>query len=766
MKNGAADLSAIIMGVVMGVVVASLWLPLNSAHAQEKPSYLDANAPVEARVNDLLGRMSLEEKVGQMLSDWPGTKDRIDSLAGGARQLTWYQGGRSPRELAEAVNDHERLGMAGSPNHIPVLLHDECLHGAMVLPGTAFPQSIAMAATFDPGLVGQVAKAIATEERAVGTRLVLAPVLNLSRDPRWGRTEETYGESSRLAADLGVAYVKPFQQRGVATAIKHFVANYGDGGVDSAAVFIEESELRNYWLRPFEAAIRQGGSLAVMASYNSINGLPATANPWLLTQVLRKDWGFNGIVISDYNGWWVKANHHVESGKLADQTLANLQACFAAGMDVPLHDSSAQRGKIVAAVRKGDLPPTLVDEVAGRILKVKFLLGLFEEPFANPAVAEQTVRCPAHIALALTAAAECLTLLKNDGGLLPLNTNRFHRIGVVGPAADKPLLGGYSRGSLPTDVSPMKGLQMRFGTDNVIHLTGAGEALAKAAALCDVVLFFGAVKEGEASDRARYDLPGGETGPGANQQNNAEGAVIIDEKEQVESLGNQVQAVRTLASLGKPVVFCLVAGSPVGLEPVIDSVKAVLICWYGGEQGGNAIAATLAGDSDPGGRLPITWPKHAGQIPIYHDPYPFGRGGIHYGDDDGKPSFPFGFGLSYTRFAMTNLMLDTKEVRLGTPVHFSVEVANLGERKGTAVVQIYLQDKAASRVRPIKRLEAYERVDLEPGQQRKVAFELTGENLGFYDAVGQWHVEPGEFEIQAGDSSENLPLKTVVTLVP
>ena len=728
------------------------------------PAVLAASDDIDARVEELRARMTIEEKAGQMVHYWKHKEDQPDfhPLAAGFRPPV--RGKISPREYAEFINGLQKQVIEGSPNRIPALIHDECLHGATAYArATSFPQCIGLAATFDPDLVKRVATAIAEEERSIGVRMVMAPVLNLCRDPRWGRTEETFGESARLAADLAVAYVKPFQERGIATSIKHFIANYGDAGSDSAAIFIEPSELHNYWFKPFRAAIQQGGAFAITPPYNSVNGLPSHSNRWLLTTVLRKNWGFEGIVAADYNAWMIHDTHKIFHPPVQDLRLEDALACYQAGVDLPLHDSADLLPRIANAAREGRIPMELLDRVAGRVLRVKFLLGIMDDPFADPDRAERVMNSSEHQKLAKEAAVLATTLLRNDNGLLPLDLDKVRRIGVAGPNAARVRLGGYSRGVLPRDVTPLAGLQRRFGEDRVVHLTGTPEQMAAAASGCDLIVYCAGVKEGEFIDRARFDLPGDEPDRAPTAPPTSEGTAIINKKEH-DPLGNQVAEVRALGDTGIPVTLCLVAGSPVGLSPVGKSIRAVLVPWYGGEAAGDALAAVIAGDSEPGGRLPITWPRHVGQIPIYHDLYPSGRGRINYGDLDASPLYPFGFGLGYTQFQVENLKVDAESVIAGEPIRFTVELTNTGKRRGSEVVQVYLAQRVAARVLPLQRLEAFQRVELAPGERRTLEFELGPDELGFYDAEGKRHLDPGQVEIRVGTSAANLPLKASVTV--
>jgi beta-glucosidase len=468
-------------------------------------------------------------------------------------------------------------------------------------------------------------------------------------------------------------------------------------------------------------------------------------------------------VVSDYNAWLVYGTHRQHHPKTPDLRADEAIACFRAGMDLPLHHSADLLPRLVTAVKDGRLPMEVLDAVAGRMLRAKFLLGVFDQPYAEPERAARVMHSAEHQALAKRSALAGLTLLRNDNSLLPLDPARIKRLGVAGPHADKVKLGGYSRGPISTDSKPLSSLRLRYGAERVVHLTGSPEDMAKAAAGCDAIIYCAGVKEGEATDRGRFDLPGSDASDQAAAAPEAAGTAIIDKKKQ-DPLGNQVAEVRALGATGIPVVLCLVAGSPVGLGPVENSIRAALVTWYGGEAGGQALAEVIAGDAAPGGRLPMTWPRHAGQIPIYHDLYPSGRGGIHYGDIDSKPQYPFGHGLGYTTFAISDLKLESSKVPVGEPIRFTVQVANTGSRAGAEVVQVYLSQRIAARVLPLQRLEAYLRVELAPGERRTVQFELGPDHLGWYDADGVRHLDPGTVELRVGKSAADLPLKATVTI--
>ena len=731
-----------VLGIVAALLISSAAVP--------------AADPVDQRVQDLLARMSIKEKAGQLVHYWRDKDGEPDAIPLAAGFRPPVRGKVSPREYAEFINGLQRQVIDGSPNLIPALIHDECLHGATAYArATSFPQSIALAASFDPDLVGAVASAIAEEERSIGVRMVCAPVLNLSRDPRWGRTEETFGESPRLATDLGVAYVKSFRERNIATALKYYPGRVSESTLlDSAEIFFRARKFHNFWIKPLRAAVREGGALAVMYCYKPvISGLPANPTP-----LLRQDWGFNGMVISDYMAMQTHETHQLLPPTGPDTGLNDVLSYYRGGIDLALHNNAGLIPRIVTEVRERRFPVAVLDAAAGRMLRTKALLGVLDHPFADPDQAERVMHCAEHQALAKRAAVAGLTLLRNGEKLLPLNPAKIRRLGVAGPRAAQVKLGSYSRGVLPTDVHPLDGLKRRFGTERVVHLTGTLEEMAKAAAGCDALIYCAGMKEVEVVDPAHFGWPGVDTPEMRNQQSASDGTIIG--RQQEDPLGNQVAEIRALGATGIPVVLVLVAGSPVGLEPVESSVGAILTTWYGGEAAGTALAEVLAGDAEPGGRLPITWPRLSGKLPLY-DLYPRRPdGSIYY------PHFPFGFGLGYTTWTLSNLTVEAATVKAGEPIRLSVQVANTGTRAGSQVVQVYVAQPKAFAVWPRQRLEAFRRVDLAAGEQRNITLELGSDHLGWYDHNGVWHLDPGVVELQVGTSAIHLPLTATVTVGP
>lgn len=723
------------------------------------PLYRNPACPIAERVADLLQRMTLEEKALQMQCVIPYNsaneiadgfffeKGRFcrrmarERLARGIGHICYPMRNFPPAAAARLGNAIQKFLVEETRLGIPALLHEEALHGCCSRGATSFPQAIGLAAAWDVALMTRVAAAIGAETRAYGYNQCLAPTINIARDPRCGRTEETYGEDPHLTARLAVAYVKAVQARGVACTAKHFAANFvGDGGRDSHEVHCSERILRELYFPAFEACVREAGVLSVMPAYNAVDGTPCTSHAWLLEDVLRREWGFDGVIVSDYGA--VRMLHTLHQVAETEDEAARL--AIEAGTDIELPYPRCYRA-IPDLVRDGRLPVAKVDAAVGRILSLKFKLGLFENPYSEPRAAEQVVGRRAHKALALTAARKSMVLLKNQDALLPLEN--VCSIAVIGPNAAEGRLGNYSTHSLQP-VSPLDGVRRLAGSRirvgyakgcelNDACCDGFGDACALAAASDVAVLFMGNTSlgtEGEQMDRCRIELP-----------------------------GVQEDLIRAVAETGTPVVVVLINGSAVAMERWIDRVSAVLEAWYAGESGGLAMAETLFGRNNPAGRLPLTFPRTTGQLPLYYNPKKSGRV-YDYVDQRGEqPMFPFGHGLSYTTFRYSRLKVTPKTGTQAQAFRVSVEVCNTGGRAGDEVVQLYLTDCYASVSRPVRELKGFRRIALKPGQKKTVEFTLTPQDLRMLDSHLRPAIEPGEFEIQVGGSSASA-LKTRLTV--
>ncbi|MCK5154959.1 MAG: glycoside hydrolase family 3 C-terminal domain-containing protein [Spirochaetales bacterium] len=752
---------------------------------EKMEAYLNPDLSIDVRVEDLLERMTLEEKIIQL--DAKGTnistklfsdlfegmsqverreieglfvqtlyqkENTIEIMANNFWEKNWKDRvmendecpiGQlsnalrflSPEESAVFANKIQRFAHEKARLSIPVLIHDECLHGCIAKGCTIFPQAIALAASWDPELMFEAASAIGKETRARGIHQGLSPTINIVRDPRCGRTEETYGEDPFLTTKMAVSYVKGLQSKKVVATLKHFAANFvGDGGRDSNAVHISERHLREIYFPAFKACIQKANALSVMAAYNSIDGMPCHCNRVILTDILRKEWGFKGFVVSDYFAVFrLKVLHKIVSTKAEAAKRA-----IEAGMDIELPESDCFK-ELVTMVRDGELDEKVVDESVRRILRVKFWLGLFDNMYVDPDYAGKACGCEEHRNLAFKAARKSMVLLKNDG-ILPLS-HKLNAVAVMGPNANKVRLGGYS-GYGVNVITPLEGMRNKAAENTKVYYTegckltgtdteGFEEAVNLAHKSNMVVLFLGNSSpgtEGEQRDRSNLDLP-----------------------------GVQEDLIKAVYRTGTPLVVVLINGSAITMSKWIHKAGAVIEAWYPGEEGGNAIADILFGSYNPGGKLPLTFPKTVGQLPLYYNYKPTGRINNYVDLREDQTLFPFGHGLSYTKFEYSNLIIDPEVIGRDQNVSISVTIGNTGKYKGDEVVQLYVHDTVASRTRPEKELKGFKRITLDTGEKKTVKFTITEEDLQFLDNNMNLIVEPGSFEIMVGSSSEDIRLE-------
>ncbi|MFO7682685.1 MAG: glycoside hydrolase family 3 N-terminal domain-containing protein [Chloroflexota bacterium] len=739
--------------------------------------YQNSNLPTAERVADLLRRMSLDEKLAQMtIFGLPGAHPRdtvdgppdVDLLrralpqgVGGVGRVGLY---RASREAAEAVNAIQQFAVNETRLGIPIFIIDEALHGLMGWEATSFPQAIGLAATWDPALVEQVFTAAAAEMRTRGSHWALSPVLDLARDPRWGRTEETYGEDPHLTAAMGAAAIFGLQgreagfapDRVLATA-KHFAAHgQPEGGTNCAPANYAERDLREIFLRPFQTAVQSAKVASIMASYNEVNGIPLHKNKWLLQDVLRGEWGFTGLIVSDGGGIRdLERLHHVAATP-AEAARQALQAGIEYELDDVFHLLKEQ-------VEDDHVDEALIDAAVSRLLTFKFELGLFERPYVDPEQAVVVVNSPAHRALALEAARKTLTLLKNEPvnglPLLPLDPAALRRVAVIGPNAARVHQGGYSV-QAADGVSVLDGIRRYLeGQAEVVYAEGcritedgggwqswwrdevglpdpAEEAarIAEAAALAQTaeiaILVLG---ENEAVCREGW---------GSNH---------LGDRDSLDLPGEQEALLQAVAATGTPVVLLLINGRSLSIQWAAAHIPAIVECWYVGQAGGTAVAEMLFGAINPGGRLPITFPRSVGQLPAFYNHKPSARRGYLYHDN--TPLFPFGHGLSYTTFAYSDLQMSPAVVSPAGDVTVSVTVRNSGQRTGDEVVQLYLRDCLSSVTRPVRELKGFQRLTLQPDESRQVTFTLTPSDLALLDENMNAVVEPGDFEVWVGGSA-------------
>ena len=689
---------------------------------------LAAQVPLERRIDSLLARMTLEEKVGQLNLPsvfGPVSPAQMDLVRKG------LVGGFLNLDGAQAARDIQRVAMEQSRLHIPLLLGLDVIHGYR----TIFPIPLAEAGTWDPEIAEATARSAAREARAAGVNWTFAPMVDIARDPRWGRIAEGSGEDPYLGSLMAAARVRGFQTSILATA-KHFAAYGGaEAGREYNTVDVSERTLRDIYLPPFKAAVDAGAG-SIMSAFNEIAGIPSSANPWLTNTVLRGEWGFDGLVVSD----WTSIAELIPHGIAATRADAGRLA-LAAGVDMDMV-SQIYLDSLPALVQSGRVPIAQVDSAVRRILREKLRLGLFEDP--NRGVAATAP--PLDHELARRVARESIVLLRNEGGLLPLGAN-VKTIAVIGPlAADSaaPLGPWHTRGQPGDVVSVLTAIRERAGAGaTVLHAAGTGltdadtsgiaaaVALARRADVTVLVVGEPDSMSGEASSRARLDLPG------------------VQERLQ--------QAV---VATGKPVVLVLMNGRPLILSWAAEHVPAIVETWFLGIETGHAVADVLFGDVNPSGRLPVSFPRTVGQIPIYYNAKNTGRpavAGQHftskYLDVPNSPLFPFGYGLSYTSFGYRDLRLRAARLGPADTLVVTVTVANTGTRAGTEVAQLYVRDDVGSVTRPVRELKGFQRVALATGETRSVEFRVPVRSLAFWDAAMKFVVEPGTFHVFVGSNS-------------
>jgi beta-glucosidase len=872
------------VGVTAMTFAVSPLVRATALPAQQPAPYRDAKLPIDARVRDLVGRMTLDEKFWQLFMIPGDLDDPSNDYSNGVfgLQIRMKPGaGDAARAHAEKTNaiqkyfvEHTRLG-------IPIIPFEEAVHGLVNGGATMFPQAIALAATWDTALVGRVSHAIAREAGSRGIRQVLSPVINIANDPRWGRVEETYGEDPVLASSMAVTFVNAFESAGIVATPKHWVANVGEGGRDSYPIDIGRRLLEEMYFPPFKAAITRGHARSIMSSYNSVDGSPATQNRTLLTDVLKRDWGFTGFVISDAAATGgATVLHHTEATTATATTDA-----LEAGLDVIFQSSWPQHRPYLDAFRRKLIPDSVIDAAVSRVLRAKFELGLFEHPYVNPDSAAYWNDHADHRALARDAARASIVLLKNDRSTLPL-TKTVRSVAVIGTDATEARFGGYS-GPGVKPVSILDGIREKLGQASTVrYAPGPGRVMRSYVVVptahlssvdsgrtvhglrgeyydnnrltppsrfvrTDARIDFGWtlnspgrgipfdwysvrwtgtltvpaggvhrlgvegndgyrlfidgklvvdnwVKQSYGAHLATVTLAPGSThdvrleyfestgnarvklvwdaGVASDARAEIDSAVAIAKRSDVAVVvagieegefrdraflklpGRQEELIERVSSTGKPTVVVLVGGSAITMSPWINRVGAVIDAWYSGEEGGHAVADVLFGDYNPAGRLPITFAMSEGQLPLYYDHKPTGRGD-DYLDLTGQPLFPFGFGLSYTTFDYSALSIDPAEIPATGTATIRCRVKNTGARAGDEVVQLYVHDVLASVARPVMQLEGFERVRLAPGEEKELTFTLSREQLQMLDRDLRWVVEPGAFRVMVGSSSKDIRLR-------
>ncbi len=874
---------------------------LSNLASQNLPTYKNPSASIDSRVDDLVSRMTLEEKFWQLYMLPFGEGDSLQKYKKGvfgfqfstssksgnsAEQILNYSGNSTALETATQINEAQKFFIENTRLGIPIIPFDEALHGLVREGSVSYPQSIALAATWDTALVSKISEAIAKELKYRGIRQVLSPVINIASDPRWGRTEETYSEDPFLVSEMGVAFIKSFERLGVITTPKHFIANVGEGGRDSYPIHLNERAMRELHFPPFEAAILRAKAWSIMTSYNSYDGTPCTANHWLLKDLLKVEWGFDGFVISDAGATGGANVLHFTTDSYAESTAKSIES----GLDVIFQTSYSHYPLFWEAFEKGMISEQAINEAVKRVLFAKFKLGLFENPYVDLNKLSENDKT-SELKLAKEAALKSVVLLKNDGDILPLKPGKF-KILVMGSDATEGRLGGYSRAGVAASTI-LEGLQKLNGDKNIIHSMAVdrkpdeyqiipaanlfhfeGKNLMsglKASYFNNLTLegipaleriderinfgwtlfspaqgvvnydFFsvsweGVIVTGE-SEKMEIGLRGDDgyklyingkllidnwekrgvelktvlydfekggkydikiefhesvgsvhldliwkkankistdilIAEGVEMAKISDLAIIVVGIEEGEfrdraSLGlpgRQVEFIKKTAALGKPVIVVLVGGSAIRVSDFIDDVDAILQVWYPGDMGGQAIAELIFGIANPSGKLPIAIPVDESQLPWTYFHKPTGRGD-DYLNLTGKPLFPFGYGLSYSKFEYKNLIVNKKTISNKDSIEVEFEISNLSKLDGEEVAQLYLKDLVASVSRPMYELRGFQRVSLRAGETKKIKFKITPEMLEMLDENMEKVVEPGKFRIMIGASSNDIRLREEFVVV-
>ncbi len=749
------------------------------------PSYKDCGLSVDDRLYDLLARMTVEEKVAQAICLWrlPQTslvdeKGVLDKTSvqrnlchgiGQIARLSDRAGGQSPAQMAELTNTLQRFLVEKTRLGIPAIFHEEGLHGLVAQDATSYPQPIGLASTFNPELIERIYAAIAEDTRSRGAHQTLAPDLDLARDARWGRFEETFGEDPFLVSRMGIAAVRGLQGDGslkdkkrIIATLKHFVAHgQPESGSNCGPGNFSERLLRDTFLYPFREVIQKANALAVMPSYNEIDGVPSHANRWLLRDVLRGEWGFRGLIVSDY--FAITELHEREEATsfhvAKDKDEAALLACEA-GVSIETPDPDCYPA-LTRLLQQGILEESAIDDLISPLLRLKFQLGLFEDPYVQFDEIRHEHNLDRDREPALQAARETITLLKNDGDLLPLALKKNSTIAVIGPNADRFLLGGYT-GNPRYFTSVLQGVKEKAGEGvNVVYsegckITVGGSWSEDVVKLPDPEenrkLINLATATAQKADAVILVL-------GDNEQTSREAwsKTHLGDRASLDLFGMQNELARAVLGTGKPVILVLFNGRPNSLNEIHARIPAILECWYLGQETGHAVADVLFGTYNPGGKLPISIPRSAGHVPCFYNHKPSARRGYLF--DDISPLYPFGFGLSYTTFRLSNLRLENPTIHKDEKTKVLIDVTNTGNHAGSEVVQMYIHDLFSTVTRPVKELRGFKKVWLAPNESKTVVLDILPEHLAFTTISKEHMVEPGDFEIMVGNSSQDKDLQ-------
>ena len=794
------SMSRIVGRVTAGFVLAGVMMAPACAVQDDRPPadapYRDSSLSVDERVEDLLARMTLEEKVAQMIGIWQN-KAEIQDPAGnfdpdlasqnyphglgqisrpydrqGVEPGTTAAGAnagasnRDGRETVEYVNAAQRWAIEETRLGIPLLFHEESLHGYVAPNATSFPQSIALASTWDRELLTDIFGVASYEMRLRGVHTTLAPVVDVARDPRWGRIEETYGEDPYLVSEMGLAVVRGYQGEDLPLAdnrvfvtLKHMTGHgQPENGINIGPAQVSERELRTIFFPPFERLVEELPVMQIMASYNEIDGLPSHVNNWLLRDILRDEWGYEGLVVSDYFAIRETITRHAMFDNIDDAAVRALEA----GVDVELPHGDAYL-RLPDLVAEGRITEAQIDEAVRRILRVKFLSGVWENPYADAEEAVANTATPEAIALARTAAQRAITLLENRNDTLPLNPSEIGTLAIIGTHAVDTPIGGYS--DIPRHVvSVLEGFQNAAGDDfevvysEGVRLTESRQWAADEVNLVDPAVNAQLIEEAVAAAR-EADVVLLVLGENEQLSREAWADNHLGDRSDLQLVGQQMDLAREIFALGKPTIVLLLNGRPLAVTELAENADALLEGWYLGQETGNAVADVVLGHVNPGGHLPVSFAREVGQLPVFYNHKPSARRGYLFGDT--SPLYPFGYGLSYTSFDISAPRFERDTIAAGETATVYVDITNTGDVAGDDVVQLYLRDDASMVTRPVLELAGFQRVTLEPGETQTVTFEVGPRAMAVWNFEMEREIEPGTFTISAGHSSADLQSATL-----
>lgn len=729
----------------------------------KKPLYKDKNAPIEQRVDDLMKRMTLREKILQLQNRTSGKLDEIDKIFSGESYGTTHEMGMSAYDCAVMYKELQKYMRTKTRLGIPILTSVEGIQGIIQNNCTLFPHALAQGSTFNPRLIQRMTEAAGEEAKAIGIHQISSPVLDIARELRWGRVEETFGEDPFLIAEMGIAFVKGYQKYSITCMPKHFVAHgTPSGGLNCASVSGGERELRSIYLYPFRRVIKEANPLSVMTCYSAYDGIPMTGSSYYMTDVLRKELGFKGYVYSDWGSVERLMTFHHAAGSREEAA----RMALTAGVDLNI-DSAYET--LEQQVKDGVLSMEYINQAVRRILEVKFLLGLFDETYGNPAKVSEVVRNAEKVALAKEIADESIVLLENKNDILPLDLKKYRSIAVVGPNSNQVVMGDYAwtMGNTKEGVNLLQGLKNVVGKEVIIRHADGCDWWSQ-----DKKHIAEAVEAVRNSDIAIVAIGTRSTYLGRSPQYSTAGEGF--DLSSLDLPGVQLDLLKEIKETGKPMVVVFVAGKPLAMPWVKENADAVLVQWYAGEQQGSALADVLTGKVNPSGKLNVSFPRSTGNTPCFYNHYvtdreePFDQPGTpedpkgHYIFDKPEPLWNFGYGKSYTTFEFGECTLSDSLLTAKDTLNVQVVVKNTGKCVGKEVVQLYVYDKVSTVSTPIQQLKAFQKETIKPGESKRIELRLPISELALYNVRMEELVEPGEFEIQIGSASDDIRIRKTI----